>query len=82
MQGENDWKNCTTDHRGVDEVDHSQYNTFAKTDFITGCLLCYDKQVFEKVGKWDESYFCITKMRISASAHKKVNILSIMIRLS
>ncbi|MEK7079355.1 MAG: glycosyltransferase family 2 protein [Patescibacteria group bacterium] len=55
--GENDWKNCTTDHRGVDEVDRGQYNTFAKTDFITGCLLCYDKQVFEKVGKWDESYF-------------------------
>ena len=55
--GINDWKNCATVHRGVDEVDHGQYDSFGKTDFITGCLMCYDKQVFEKVGKWDESYF-------------------------
>ena len=55
--GINDWKNCTTTHRGVDEIDERQYNSFGKTDFITGCLMCYNKEVEEKIGKWDEGYF-------------------------
>jgi len=55
--GINDWTNCQTKHRGVDEVDQGQYNAFEKTDFITGCLMCYDKKVSETVGKWNESYF-------------------------
>lgn len=55
--GINDWKNCQTKHRGVDEVDKGQYDRFEQTDFITGCLMCYDKKVYETVGKWDESYF-------------------------
>ncbi|NTU46138.1 glycosyltransferase family 2 protein [Candidatus Roizmanbacteria bacterium] len=44
-------------HRGVDEVDHQQYDSLEKTDFITGCLICYDSSVKNEVGEWDESYF-------------------------
>lgn len=55
--GRFDWDNVLTVHRGVDEVDQGQYNREEKTDFITGCLMAFDKKVIEKVGFWDESYF-------------------------
>jgi GT2 family glycosyltransferase len=55
--GENDWKNGITKHRGVDEVDHGQYDLYGKTEFITGCLMAYDREVLKKIGGWDESYF-------------------------
>lgn len=55
--GINDWENCTTNHRGVDEVDHGQFDRLEKTDFITGCLMAYDAQVALKLGLWDEEYF-------------------------
>jgi len=55
--GENDWKNCLTKHRGVDEVDNGKYEKFDKTEFVTGCLMCFDIAVVEKIGLWDESYF-------------------------
>lgn len=52
-----DWKNVFTKHRGVDEVDHGQFDDSGPTDFITGCLVCFDKSVLTKVGNWDEKYF-------------------------
>ena len=52
-----DWNNVFIKHRGVDEVDRGQYNKIEKTDFITGCLLCFNKNVFDKVGPWNEDYF-------------------------
>lgn len=52
-----DWKNAITLHRGVDEVDKGQYNRFEPTEFITGCLTCFDRQVVNRIGLWDESYF-------------------------
>jgi len=55
--GQVDWAHATTHHRGVDEVDISQYNEPEKTDFITGCLMCFDKGVVDAIGFWDESYF-------------------------
>jgi len=55
--GINDWANVYTKHRGVDEVDHGQYEDEEKTDFITGCLFCFDKFVWDEVGPWDEKYF-------------------------
>lgn len=55
--GEVDWKNVYTIHRGVDEVDHAQFDTFEKTEFITGCLMCFDKEVINKIGLWNEKYF-------------------------
>jgi len=55
--GGDDWKNVYTYHRGVDTVDHGQFDKEEKTDFITGCMLFFDKKVVDQVGFWDESYF-------------------------
>jgi GT2 family glycosyltransferase len=52
-----DWKNIFTIHRGVDEVDKGIYDSFEETDFITGCLMMFDKTFYETVGDIDESYF-------------------------
>ncbi len=52
-----DWKHSLTYHRGVDEVDHGQYNTPEDTEFITGCFMCFDKNVIDKIGLWDTNYF-------------------------
>lgn len=55
--GSNDWKNAVTIHRGVDEVDHGYYDHFEETDFITGCMLFFNKKVVNKAGFWNEKYF-------------------------
>ena len=52
-----DWDNVFTKHRGVDMVDRGQFEKIEGTDFITGCLICFDKSVWDLVGPWDESYF-------------------------
>lgn len=52
-----DWKNALTIHRGVDQVDFGQYDEFEDTEFITGCLMCFDKRFVDKVGYLDEAYF-------------------------
>lgn len=55
--GSIDWNHVLVSHRGVDELDRGQYDTFEETMFETGCLMSYDKTVFEKLGAWDKSYF-------------------------
>jgi hypothetical protein len=55
--GINDWSNVHTIHRGVDQVDLKQYEKFEETDFITGCMLFFNKKVVDKIGLWDEKYF-------------------------
>jgi len=55
--GIDDWKNVYTTHRGVDEVDNEQYNKFEETDFITGCMLFFNKKIIDKIGLWNEKYF-------------------------
>jgi len=55
--GHIDWSNIITPHRGIDEVDKHQFDSFEKTDFVTGCLMCFDKKTLSKIGYFDESYF-------------------------
>lgn len=55
--GINDWKNVYTSHRGVDEVDDGQYEKFEETDFITGCMLFFNKKAIDQIGFWNERYF-------------------------
>jgi len=55
--GVNDWKNAFTYHRGIDEVDHGQYDRFEKTESITGCMMFFNNKIVSKVGFWDEKYF-------------------------
>ncbi|KXK10835.1 MAG: hypothetical protein UZ22_OP11002000596 [Microgenomates bacterium OLB23] len=52
-----DWPNAYTLHRGVDEVDKGQYDRFEATEFVTGCLMCFDDALIKAVGPMDESYF-------------------------
>lgn len=52
-----DWQNVIGNHNGVDEVDHGQFDTSMETDFATGCSMIVRKEVFEKVGMFDEKYF-------------------------
>lgn len=55
--GNIDWDNVFVKHRGVDQVDNKQFKEFIETNFITGCLICFDKDILNKIGFWDESYF-------------------------
>ncbi len=52
-----DWNHALTFHTGVDEVDKGQFNKIKETGFITGCLTCFDKNVVDRIGFWDEEYF-------------------------
>ena len=55
--GYTDWDNVTSIHRGVDEVDHGQYDKIEEIQFATGCCMLLKKEVFEKVGLFDDRYF-------------------------
>lgn len=55
--GEMDWRNLIGFHRGVDEVDGGQYDESSETNFATGCCMMVKKEVFEKVGLFNEKYF-------------------------
>ncbi len=52
-----DWRHALSKHHGVDEVDKGQFNQMQKTNFITGCLMVFDKSVIETVGLLNEKYF-------------------------
>jgi hypothetical protein len=52
-----DWKNVLASHKGVDEVDKGQFEKIEKTDFASGCCVMVKREVFEKVGLFDEKYF-------------------------
>ncbi|MBI2190302.1 MAG: glycosyltransferase family 2 protein, partial [Candidatus Levybacteria bacterium] len=52
-----DWKNVIGVHRGVDEVDRGQYEKVIETDFASGCCMFVKREVFERVGMFDEKYF-------------------------
>ena len=55
--GNNDWPNVIGSHRGVDEVDNGQYERLEETDFASGCCLIAKREVFDKIGLFDERYF-------------------------
>lgn len=51
-----DSANVIGKHRGVDEKDQGQYKG-GETDFVSGAAMMVKKEVFEKVGFFDEDYF-------------------------
>lgn len=55
--GYTDWDNVRSIHRGVDEVDHGQYDKTEKIEFATGCCMLFKREVLEKVGLFDDRYF-------------------------
>jgi len=52
-----DWNNLYASHRGVDEVDHGQYDRIIETPFITGCSIIVRSEVIKKVGMLDDRYY-------------------------
>ena len=52
-----DWKNVFGTHRGVDEVDHGQFDKAEITDFATGCCFLITKNTLAKIGIFDDKYF-------------------------
>lgn len=55
--GHTDWANVKSVHRGVDEVDHGQYDQIEEVTFATGCCMFFKREVLEKVGIFDDRYF-------------------------
>ena len=55
--GKMDMQNIIGSHIGVDEVDQGQFDKLTITDFTSGCCVMIKKEVFEKVGFFDEKYF-------------------------
>lgn len=52
-----DWQNIYASHRGVDEVDHGQYDTIEETPFITGCSFVVRKEAIQKTGVFDDRFY-------------------------
>ena len=52
-----DWDNIKSVHRGVDEVDHGQYDKSENIDFASGCCMMIKKEVIEKAGVFDDKFF-------------------------
>lgn len=55
--GQMDWGNIIGKHRGVDEVDRGQYEEISETGFASGACMFIKREVFEKIGLFDEKYF-------------------------
>lgn len=73
--GSIDWDNVLGKHRGVDEVDHGQYDNVESTEFATGCCLLLRKEVLDTVGMFDTRYFLYFEdadlcMRITAAGFR------------
>ncbi len=52
-----DWENVIGSHRGVDELDRGQFDKKSETDFASGCCMMIKREVFEKIGLFNEDYF-------------------------
>jgi len=52
-----DWDNMYASHRGVDEVDHGQYDTEEDTSFVTGCSMMIKRSVFDRIGMLDDRFY-------------------------
>src|SRR5258708_13245687 len=67
-----DWKNILPFHRGVDEVDRTQFDTEEETPFVTGCCICLTPKVWKRIGGFDEKYFLYFEdIDLSLRAKKK-----------
>ena len=50
-----DWDNMYHSHVGVDEMDNGQFKQ-QETEFITGAFMVFKKEVFDKIGLFNEKY--------------------------
>ena len=67
-----DWKDIYAWHRGVNEVDHGQFDTEETTQFATGCCLLIPVQTLKSVGLFNKKYFLyLEDLELSQRLHKK-----------
>jgi len=52
--GSFDWNNVQTIHRGIDRVDHGQFDVVEEIEFPSGCCVLVKRSVYEQVGLFDE----------------------------
>jgi len=52
-----DWDNVYASHRGVDEIDHGQYDKMELTQFVTGCSMMIRRDVLDRIGLLDDKYY-------------------------
>lgn len=52
-----DWANVVGENRGVDQVDHGQFDEDWETKLATGCCFLISAEVLEKAGMFNENYF-------------------------
>lgn len=52
-----DWDHAYPKHIGVDQVDDGSFNNPLGTEFITGCFMAFDKDLFDSLGEMNETYF-------------------------
>ena len=52
-----DTANVIGKHKGVDELDNEKYEKLEETDYVTGAAMFVSKEVFQKIGFFDEKYF-------------------------
>ncbi len=55
--GKFDWDNIIGSHRGVDQVDHNQFNQEEQIEYATGCALLIPFSVIKKANGFDQKYF-------------------------
>lgn len=55
--GDLDWDDVYGTNRGVDEVDHGQYEKVVDTEFATGACMLVKKKAIKKAGMFDWRYF-------------------------
>ena len=55
--GNIDWDNIYASNRGIDEVDHGQYDKISETDFVSGCCLVATSDTWKKIDLFDERYY-------------------------
>lgn len=52
-----DWNNILFSHRGVDQLDGSEFSQSQNTDFVSGCAMLIKRAVIEKIGMFDPKYY-------------------------
>jgi GT2 family glycosyltransferase len=55
--GKINWWSGSISHLGVHEIDNGKFEKLRYTDYVTGCALLVKREVIEKIGMLDESYF-------------------------
>lgn len=55
--GHLDWGGVYGWHRGVDEVDHGQFNDDEQVSYGTGCCMMFSSETYKRVGQLRNEYF-------------------------